>query len=249
MDREHGIYCYYGRLGSGKTSTMVKDLVNLLNAGIVVYANFKINWKGYDERNSLWCLLLSYLFGRSLLRHPPSNFRFMPSDQSWHQHFSRVRNCVVAIDEAYSLFDSYQMAKMPLSQRLDILQCRKRQVSIFYTTQRPTAVHVVMRAMTNVFYRCEKWFLPFITVFARDEFDLGSDESVNDDPDARLSRRFYVGTQQHFSMYDTYETIKLKDDALNAVYEEPVQLYELPRRELGRLLTDKIGAVLKRKIF
>lgn len=214
LDIEHGIYCYCGRLGQGKTYTMVKDLVRRLNRGNVVYCNFTINWVGYDERLNP----LSILFGalgikKNFVKYPGTNLKKMPTDENWHNEFGKLRNCIVAIDEAYILFDSYQMAKMPMSQRLNILQTRKFDRSIWYTTQRPTNVHVVMRGMTNVFYRCEKWNAPFITLFARDEFDLASDETL--DVDKRLSRKLYWGENKYFNMYNTKETVGIKGELGN----------------------------------
>ncbi len=208
LDIEHGIYCYCGRLGQGKTYTMVKDLVRRLNQGYVVYCNFTINWAGYDQRKNPFSLLCGALgLKRKFVKYPVTNLRKMPTDENWHSEFGKLRNCIVAIDEAYILFDSYQMSKMPMYQRLNILQTRKFDRSIWYTTQRPTNVHVIMRGMTNVFYRCEKWNFPVIpiTLFARDEYDLGSDETL--DIENRLSRKLYWGEKRFYKMYNTKETV------------------------------------------
>lgn len=211
LDIEHGIYCYCGRLGQGKTYSMVRDLIRMLNRGVVVYANFTINWDGYDERNNPFSLFLAAIGLKSrFVSYPASNLHYMPTDEDWHDNFARITDAIVAVDEAYVLFDSYQMAKMPMNQRMEILQCRKKDKSIWYTTQRPTAVHVVLRAMTNVFYRCEKWNVPFMTLFARDEFDLGADDTM--DTDNRLSRKLYFGDSKFFRMYNTKETVGLSGE-------------------------------------
>lgn len=211
LDVEHGIYCYYGRLGQGKTYALVRDTLRALNRGAVVYANFTIRWNGYDERNNPFSLFLAALGLKSrFVSFPSTNLRFMPTDETWHDNFGKLSNCIVVIDEAYVLFDSYQMSKMPMSQRLNILQTRKFDRSIWYTTQRPTSVHAVMRGMTNVFYRCEKWNPPFITLFARDEFDLSSDETVN--IENRLGRKLYWADAKFFNMYDTKETVGIFGD-------------------------------------
>jgi len=214
-DLEHGIYCYFGRLGQGKTYSMVRDLLRALDKGAIVYASFKINWHGFDERRSLFKVVLAALgLKRNFVEYPPTNLRYLPVDESWHRNFAALRGSptspiIVAVDEAPVLFDSYQMAKMPLFQRAAINQTRKFFRSIWYTTQRPTAVHVVMRAMTNVFYRCEKWNILGSTFFARDEFDL----TTGDEPDYenRLSRKLYLASKRYFNAYDTYETIGITE--------------------------------------
>jgi len=214
MDVEHGIYCYCGRLGQGKTYAMVRDVLRALNTGNVVYTNFTLNWNGYDERENIVSLFFGLLgLKKSYISYPRSNLKFLPTDDNWHKEFQKTRDCIHAIDEAYVLFDSYQMSKMPMSQRLNILQTRKFDRSIWYTTQRPTSVHAVMRGMTNVFYRCEKWNIPFMTLFARDEFDLATDETVNDEE--RLSRKIYRGEKRYFQMYNTKETVGIKGELKN----------------------------------
>lgn len=214
LDVEHGIFCYYGRLGQGKTYALVRDTLSALNAGAVVYSNFTINWDGYDERKNPFAVFLAGIgLKKKFISFPKSNLRQMPTDENWHREFGKLRNCIVVIDEAYVLFDSYQMSKMPMSQRLNILQTRKFDRSIWYTTQRPTSVHAVMRGMTNVFYRCEKWNVPFMTLFARDEFDLASDETV--DIENRLSRKLYRGESKYFNMYNTKETVGIMGELSN----------------------------------
>jgi len=213
-DLEHGIYCYFGRLGQGKTYALVRDLLRALDSGAVVYASFRINWTGFDERRSYFNVFLALLgLKRRFIEYPATNLRTLAVDDNWHTNFALLRGShdvpiIVAVDEAPVLFDSYQMAKMPLSQRVAINQTRKFFRSIWYTAQRPTAVHVVMRAMTNVFYRCEKWSLLGGTFFARDEFDLDATDSP--DYENRLSRKLYLAQKRFFDAYDTYETIGIR---------------------------------------
>ena len=254
VDIEHGIYCYCGRLGQGKTYTMVKDLIRQLNRGKVVYCNFTINWNGYDQRLNPPSLFFAALgIKKRFVKYPAGNLRKMPTDENWHNEFSKLRNCIVAIDEAYILFDSYQMAKMPLAQRLNILQTRKFDRSIWYTTQRPTNVHVVMRGMTNVFYRCEKWNVPLfpITLFARDEFDLASDETL--DVENRLSRKLYWGEKRFYQMYNTKELVGIKGDLLanmgtKSIITETKEINIVSYREIWAALAAHIKAYLTKKL-
>lgn len=249
LDIEHGIYCYCGRLGQGKTYAMVRDVIRQLNRGVVVYTNFTINWDGFDQRQSPLALFFAYLgIKRNFVHYPATNLRFLPVDSTWHEKFGKLKNCIVAIDEAYVLFDSYQMSKMPMSQRLNILQTRKFDRSIWYTTQRPTSVHVVMRGMTNVFYRCEKWNAPFITLFARDEFDLASDETL--DVDHRLSRKLYWGDKKFFGMYDTKQTVGIDGILATAsttkIETETKIIHKISYKELWLALASHIKKKLRK---
>jgi len=242
LDIEHGIYCYFGRLGQGKTYAMVRDVLAALNRGAVVYTNFTLNWAGYDERRNPIAIFLGAIgLKRNFVKFPSTNLRQMPTDENWHRDFGKITNAIVAIDEAYVLFDSYQMAKMPMSQRLNILQTRKFDRSIWYTTQRPTSVHAVMRGMTNVFYRCEKWYFPFVTAFARDEFDLNSDETV--DIENRLSRKLYFGESKYFNMYNTKETVGIAGVLNNAgATIEEKETYEIIRIPTHKIWLSILGS-------
>jgi len=135
-----------------------------------------------------------------------------------------------------------------MSQRLNILQTRKFDRSIFYTTQRPTSVHAVMRGMTNVFYHCEKFIIPFVTLFARDEYDLSGDETVNEEN--RLSRKLYWGETKYFNMYNTKETVGIKGEIGNMIGTTTIktETYEvniLKVAEIWAALAARISATVR----
>jgi hypothetical protein len=203
---EHGIYCYYGRLGQGKTYAMVCDLINLLNNGHVVYTNLTINWHGYEEEVTPFKRLLYALnIKKKFYRYPATNLRPMPVDDSFHTKFGKIRNCVVAIDEAYTVFDSY--LKLPQDQRQNILQTRKADRSIYYTTQRPASVNINLRNMTNVFYLCEKIKLPFMILFSRKTYDLAGTADAEVNESKELGLRYYKSKREVFEMYNTKQFV------------------------------------------
>jgi len=201
---EHGIYAYYGRLGQGKTYAMTADILHALSQGKVVYTNYPINWEGYDERFSLVYLIIGFLgLRKRYYEFSSSNLRRIEIDEDFHEKLSQLTDCIVALDEGYVAFDSYEMAKMSMLKRKNVLHTRHFDRSIWYTTQRPSAVHVAMRAQTNVFYKVRKFQIPFlkIPIFRRTEHDLGSDESVNENE--TFSTQFYWGSKRVFQAYDT----------------------------------------------
>lgn len=199
---EHGIYAYYGRIGQGKTYAMTADVIEALNTGKVVYTNYPIDWSGYSERKD-WRLCFLGLLGlkRDFYKFSADNLRSIEIDEDFQKNFSKLTDCIVAIDEGYVVFDSYEMAKMNMTKRKNVLHTRHFDRSIWYTTQRPTNIHAVMRANTNVFYRCKKVLESPLVVFKREEFDLTGD-NVNEDT-RPLSRKWYIGKGSIFRAYDT----------------------------------------------
>ena len=70
-----------------------------------------------------------------------------------------LRNCVIGIDEMQVLWDShFGMNQKSVKNRLQRLvqQSRKRNVSIYYTTQRNKNVHAILRRHTNLVCECIK---------------------------------------------------------------------------------------------
>jgi len=199
---EHGIYCYYGRIGQGKTYAMTADILEALKQGKVVYSNYPIDWSGFDERTSLPALFWS-LFGikNRFYEFYQANLHRIEVDENFHDTLSGLTDCIVALDEGYVAFDSYEMAKLSMKKRKNVLHTRHFDRSIWFTTQRTNAVHVTLRAQTNVFYKITKLWSLFFIVFRRQEFDLGPDDSV--DEDNCYSRKLYLGRSSIFNAYNT----------------------------------------------
>jgi hypothetical protein len=216
---EHGIYAYIGKLGQGKTYAMTRDVLSYLDKGRIVYTNYEISWPGYKQRPNIWHLFLALTFKKKieLVEYPATNLRYINTDEKFHENFQKLRNCIVALDEAYILFDSYQMAKMSMAERMSILQCRKLDKSILYTVQRASNIHVVLRGMTNVFYECSRISLfGTLKLFRRVAYDLAVDESV--DKTAPLGAKIYTSRQKYFDAYDTKKLIGITNRTW--LYEE-----------------------------
>jgi len=211
---QHGYYMYYGRLGQGKTYGMVDDLLRMLKKGHVVYVHFPVVWAGHDERNSLWSLFLGSIgLKRTFRVFPASNLRRFKLDDSFFENFASWTDCIVAIDEAYLVFDSYEMTRMSLQKRVSVLAGRHFGRSLFYTVQRPFSSHAVLRETTNVFYKCvcllpNRWikWSPY-KLFVRSEYDLGSDGRI--DEDKCYSRSWYFGKR---SVYQAYSSTYMRGD-------------------------------------
>jgi hypothetical protein len=101
---------------------------------------------------------------------PKENFRVFKSVEE----FLTMKSALVALDEGWIYFDSYEMTRFPIEIRMKILQSRKDGLDLAYTTQRPEQVHLSLRAMTNEYYECEAGRIPFIRkpVFYRYDADI-----------------------------------------------------------------------------
>jgi len=210
---EGEIVQYYGRIGSGKTYNATADILEDLEAGRVVYANWKLNWHGFDERDSLFYIIRSVLFPwtKRFYKFPKENLKFIDIDDAFIDKFEKITDAKVYLDEGHVAFDSYEMAKMSLQKRKAVLHTRHFNRSIAIISQRPTAVHVSMRANVNIFYKCEKIFslaFPFtfftglpLIIFKRTEFQDLSGETV--DETQPLGTKYYRAKARVMEAYDT----------------------------------------------
>ena len=206
---------YYGRIGSGKTYAATADILDLLRRGQVVYANWKINYKGYDQRRSFVYLFVSIIFPwrKQLMFFPPDNLKYFEFSDKWAmtqgypdfiEWLSSRTDCHIFGDEGHVMFDSYQGMRASIEKRASILHTRHFDRSIHIISQRPTAIHVSMRANVNIFYRCEKKLqLGSIIRFRRVEFQDMQNENVDEDEEKIISTKGYWGKQRIFEAYDT----------------------------------------------
>lgn len=183
----------YGRIGQGKTYAATVDVLDELKRGHTVYTNWHIDFEGFDQTRSPFYLLATLLFPwkNKLIVVGKENLKFINVDEHFITNFSKLTNCSVYLDEGHVAFDSYEMAKMSMDKRVAVLHTRHFDRAIHIISQRPTAVHRVLRANVNRFYKYEKfgkkW--PFI-LFRRTEYQDMTDETV--DEEQPLSVKLYL---------------------------------------------------------
>jgi len=193
----------YGRIGQGKTYGATADVLDELSRGRVVYANWRINYDGFDQRSSLLYIIGSLLFpwANRFYNFPKENLHYLPIDEHFLEKFSKLTDCSVYIDEGHVIFDSYEMAKMSMEKRVAVLHTRHFNRSIHIISQRPTAIHVMMRANVNRFYKYEKLLSKPFILFRRLEFQDMAGETV--DETKPLSSKFYIGRKAIYKAYDS----------------------------------------------
>jgi hypothetical protein len=200
------INLYYGRIGMGKTYTATADVLDDLKKGIVVYVNWPIEFEGYDERSSFKHLIASLLFPFVKTKFkviPKTNLKMIKVDEYFAENFQKLRNCKVYLDEGHTAFDSYEMAKMSMDKRVAILHTRHFDRTIQIISQRPTAIHTVMRDNVNRFYKFQRFGKkPPFMFFKRTEYQDMKDGTVDEEADS-VSVKLYLPSKKVLNAYNT----------------------------------------------
>jgi len=237
----------FGRIGQGKTYGATADVLDALKRGRVVYCNWKMNYEGFDQRDSFMFVLGTILFPwkNKLYYFPKENLKYLPVDEKFLDVFATLTDCDVYLDEGHVVFDSYEMAKMPMKKRTSVLHTRHYNRSIHIISQRPTAIHVMMRANVNRFYKYEKIIsYPFL-LFRRTEYQDMVGETV--DEEKPLSTKLYLGSKRIYKMYDSKylradtpnsQEVKFEGYKLN-IFMSFVQISKLCWRSFARLMPAK----------
>jgi len=196
------INLYYGHVGNGKTYNATADILDLLKMGDVVYANWKIDFKDFDERNSFWIILVKTIFfQKRFFKYPKENLHYFNPDDVDIEFLGKLANCHVFIDEGQWILDSYEGTKFNKTKRKVILHTRHYNRTLNIITQRPTSIHVSARGNVERYYKCEKklsW--PFL-IFRRTEFQDMTNETV--DETLPLSTKTYFAKKEIMNAYKT----------------------------------------------
>lgn len=192
----------YGRIGQGKTYLATASIIKDLERGIPVYANWQIDFSGYDQRQSvLWAILGVFGLKRKYYKFDSANFHYVPLDDDFIDRMETLTDCKVYLDEGHLIFDAYQGTKMSLRKRAAILHTRHFNRSIIIVSQRPTAIHVSARGNVNRFLKCERLLGWPVTLFRMTEFQDMVGETV--DEEQPLRSRFYFGSRRIFKAYNS----------------------------------------------
>lgn len=233
----------YGKIGNGKTATGTMMVLEALSKGKVVYTNWHIEYHGFDQRNSLVHVVSSLLFPwRNRLYHfPKSNLRRIEVNEEFLDNFEKITDAEVHLDEGHTAFDSYEQARMSLKKRMSVLHTRHFNRTIVIYSQRPSAIHVTMRANVNVFYKCQKvlsW--PFL-VFKRTRFE---DLDSRDLPDESLPSgvKYWIGTKRILNAYNS----QYLRDGVPKSQHVAFEAFELTYKDRIASLVSLVGGVLSR---
>lgn len=122
-----------GDRGSGKTLTMARTCIEMLQKGRTIYTNFHLNKNSINKKYHNKINLLDNEFFK--------NYKDM-----------QLYNCCVFIDEVYVYIDSRSsMSKRNRIWSYFINQTRKRDVDLYFTTQFFRQVEIRLRMNTEFF--------------------------------------------------------------------------------------------------
>jgi len=201
---EGSVNMYYGRIGNGKTYSATADILELLSHGRVVYCNWHIDYKGFDERNSFKTLFFKFFFMRNLhFVFPKENLHYFSPDDVTIEFLSSLNDCEIFIDEGQWLFDSYEGVQFSKEKRKLILHTRHLNRSLNIISQRTQAIQVSARGQVNRFYKCEKkmqW--PFL-IFRRYEYQDMSQNDVDESEESLVSVKTYFARKDVLMAYDS----------------------------------------------
>jgi len=206
---EGSINMYYGKIGNGKTYAATADVLDLLKQGKVCYVNWHMVVPDFDDRQSLFLILVNiFLFRKRFYYIPcsknlhyfdPENFNSTGELVEW---LSGLNDCHIFFDEGQDMFDSYEGTKFSKAKRRLILHTRHYHRTLNIISQRPTAIQVSARGNVNRFYKCVKMFSWPWLVFRRFEFQDMTGETVDEMADP-VSQKTYLGSNKVFKAYNT----------------------------------------------
>jgi hypothetical protein len=159
---------YYGKIRNGKTSSAVRDMLELLDRGEIVVSNIALRWQGFDEYSSPKIRWVRWLSGRTdFYKYEKSNFVYIqPQDliDNKGDFTMSVLNKMVGVhfffDEAQWILNSMEKYSPDDPLMVDKLKlvlhgghyCR----SLNIITQRPSNITKNVRSQIHIWYRCEK---------------------------------------------------------------------------------------------
>jgi len=201
---EGSVSFIYGRIGSGKTYAATALVLDLLDSGQTVYANWRVEWKGIDERRRRLRVAIQGLFG--IRRHdviPAGNFHYIDPEDATAEYIGGLTDCHVFIDEGQNLLDSYKGTEFSMAKRRLIQYTRHFHRSIYIVAQRTQSVQVTARAQVNRFYKCtSKRFFKWRR-FRMDEYADISGEDVDESDESLVSSRVFWAKKRVFAAYDS----------------------------------------------
>jgi len=229
---------YYGKIGHGKTRNATADIVELLDRGEVVWANWKIAYKGKNEMEDgkrVWTKIVGNR--RQFFNFSPNNFHYLdPQDLIENKAGSNVKllsrlvGAHLFIDEGQWLFNSLERHDPNDPDSVDklklVLHGRHYCRSLNVITQRPSNINKNIRSQVHIWYRCVKRFALFgWIIFERWGIEEMKDDlpveykttydkegkAIKDTPNG-LRKTYFVNTRKDkiFPMYNTHE-MRAKD--------------------------------------
>lgn len=191
-----------GRLGTGKTYSMVRALHQELMKGTKVYSNFRLYWEGYNEPRSRYKDFLVKHGFHKYKDYPKENLQYWSSVEEWEP----LTDGIIAIDEGGVYLSSRRWRKMSEEFERKILQSRKDGLHIYFTSQRLGAIDLTLRSLVNKYYECTSRVVFGRLLFMNFEYDI-NDEGKRPEKRTIYSRESFWFNKKIGNFYDTNEKV------------------------------------------
>jgi hypothetical protein len=167
-------------MGSGKTLSMVRLAYSLYLKGYTIYSNFHLNFP------------FEYFTLKDILEYAENSKNFV--------------NAVFLVDEAHIFIDARRSSSgRNLALSYFILQTRKQNVWLFFTTQYYHQVDKRLRASTNAFVECS--FKSYT-----DSYGMQANVCLNMwnliKSNKIIVKKFVFSANSFFGLYNTNEVVK-----------------------------------------
>lgn len=203
-----------GKIRSGKTYGATKQALDDLNAGNVVYTSWLIKWDGYDERKSWFKLWLGRIgLKKNFIVYPKENYHYLPYESkdlrvyapftNFFDKFFSLTDCTVYLDEAQAILSSYEKTDISKEKQNSILYTGHLNRSINIISQRPSAIHAIMRANISRWYRMTKSEGWFGVTFRREEFQEADGNNLPRFDTEPEEVEEYPGRKEIYNAYDS----------------------------------------------
>jgi len=197
---------YYGRIRNGKTYAATADILELLERGEIVYANWPINFEGFDQRSDIKAVIVKFLFGKDIFyKFEKTNFKYIDTnDPNLVTTLNRLVGVHIFIDEGQWIFNSHLKTDDVDKRRL-VLEGGHYCRSLNVITQRPSNILKDIRSQVNIWYKCEKVFhLGKFIRFVRYEIQDMKDDLPDEDPEKKVPEKAYWASSRVYNAYQTH---------------------------------------------
>lgn len=169
------IYGFIGDIGQGKTLSMIRIAYTLYKQGHKIYSNIKLNFP------------FEYFTLSDIIKYAENDKTF--------------KNAVFIIDEAHIFIDSRNsMSKKNLIISYFILQTRKKDVTLLYTTQYFHQIDKRLRASTNAIIECYYKNINNNPI-ALNIINIMKNNNI-------IIKKDIFNPKPYFKLYNTYEVVK-----------------------------------------
>lgn len=187
----HGVYCFCGKQGSGKTLSAVRCISN-------IYLDYKDVY-----------LVTNVKINTDILKHIPKE-NIIPFTRYYQLFFNYNKPTIFFIDEAHILFNSLESKNADVNMFQVISQNRKRQRVFILTSQVFSRLQLVMREQINTIVTCNTYFQFLTHCVVYHDFEKQRDELVGK---KEFGAFFTHKRKLHYEMYDTYQVIDFSRDS------------------------------------